>query len=86
MKTAFLVFNVTKTAVDEDKGLLFGPGHLTNGGTYGNIALYQDLEAAQKNADNLARSGTAGVVFEMVEARIVKPTPVKVITVSVDRS
>jgi hypothetical protein len=82
MNRAYLVWNVSKTAVDPEKGLLIGPGHLTEGGSYSSILLYSTLDAAIKKAEEFARGGSAGVIFEVLEAHIIKPVPIEVITFS----
>jgi hypothetical protein len=80
MNRAYLVWNVAKTTVDPQKGLLIGPGQLTEGGMYSSMFLYGTLDAAIKKAEEFARGGTAGVIFEVLEAHVIKPTPVEVIT------
>ena len=82
MNRAYLVWNISKTSVDSEKGLLIGPGQLTEGAGYNNLMLYSTLDAAIKKAEEYARAGHAGVIFEVLEAHVIKPTPVEVITFS----
>jgi hypothetical protein len=82
MNRAYLVWNVSKSVVDAEKGLLIGAGHLTDGGTYSSLMLYSTLNAAIKKAEEYARAGTAGVIFEVLEAHLIKPVPVEVISLS----
>lgn len=84
MKPTFFVFNIAKTAIDED-GLKVGPGQLTNGGSY-TVTLYTERKAAENAADAFARQGTAGAIFEVVEGRVVKPQPVEILTYTNNRS
>ena len=85
MKPVYFVFNVAKTAVDPENGLLVGPGQLQDRAGY-SVVLHTDREAAQKQCDNFARGGSAGAIFELTEIRVVKPVPVEVLTLEADRS
>lgn len=81
MKPAFAVLNVLRPAFDEKDGLKFGPGSLTESGAY-TANFFSNLEKAEKFADGLARTGTAAAIFDLQQVRIIRPTPVEVITIS----
>lgn len=69
----WLVLNLAKSALNNGKG--------TNGLTIGNAYSafwYPTLEGAQTKADELARGGTIGLIYESKEFRQIQPAPVQV--------
>lgn len=81
MTPTFAVLNVCRLAFDEEDGIKFGPSTLNEAGAY-SVNFFSDVEKAEKFAEHLARIGAAGALFELKEVRIVKPTPIEVITIS----
>lgn len=78
MCKSYLVFNINKGSMG------IGPNGVilcTVGSSY-STQWYQTLEGAQARADELARAGTCGVIFESKEFRQIQPVPVVVERVS----
>ena len=75
IKKCYLVFNVAKTVLKED-GSLVGLGE---GNSYTTF-FYTNLTKAREAADNFGRNpATIGLLFEVVEARLVPQYPLQVI-------
>jgi hypothetical protein len=81
MKRCYAVLNLSKPTLDPDNGIKFdkGPTSLITNQAY-NVTCFPTFVQAQDKADEHARAGTVGVIFEMLEAHIVKPTPIEVLT------
>jgi hypothetical protein len=83
MKSTYAVLHMGKSAFDEQEvGLNIDtkPGSVVNGGTL-SFYIFGDRELAHRKAKECATVSTVGLVFEMTEAFIIRPTPVEIISV-----
>lgn len=69
----WIVLNLAKTVLSNGKGTQ----GLVAGNAYSTY-WYPTLEAAQTKADELARNGSIGLIFESKEFRQIQPAPVQV--------
>ncbi len=76
---SYVVFNVSKCVIKADGSL--DTKNVVNGNAY-SMNYHTTLESAQTAADNLARGGTVGIIFEAKEFRQIQPAPVVVERVS----
>lgn len=71
-KTYFVLNYVSRSSYNPSTGKV---GRLTNGGSY-SIVWYDNLASAQAKADEYARAGNFGIIYESKEFRQIQPVPV----------
>lgn len=81
MKPAYAVLHLATSAFSPETGLLFGSNKLIIGSGY-TTYYFTTLDGAIKRAEEIAKVGAVGCIFKLLEAHIVKPAPVQVITIN----